>query len=104
VRDGYLDLLNVSGYCYTDNNGEKYMQVFEDRLRGAAELARKPGGKVEMTFALGVHTSHGDIKSAEQIGEYMAAAQKAGCPGVAAFAWVSVEKYAEEIEREGYFK
>jgi len=104
VRDGYLDLINVSGYCYTDNDGEKYMQVFEDRLRGATELAKKAGGKAEMSFALGVLTSHGAIKSAAQINDYISVARKAGCPGVAAYAWKSVEPYADEIQRKRYFK
>lgn len=104
VRDGYLDLINVSGYCYTDNYGDDYMKTFEERLRGAAELAQKAGGKPEMTFALGFRTSHGAIKSQAQIGEYMQAASKAGCPGVAAFAWKSVEPYTEDIKREKYFR
>lgn len=103
VRDGHLDLLNVSGYCYTDNYGDSYMQAFEDRLRGAAELARNAGDKVAMTFALGVRTSHGAIKSASEIRDYLAVAKRAGCPGVAAFAWRSVEPYAAEIKAERYF-
>jgi len=104
VRNGQLDLLNVSGYCYTDNCGDDYMQTFKDRLSGAAELAKKAGGNVEMTFALGFRTSHGAIKSHADIAAYMEAARKAGCPGVAAFAWKSVEAYTEDIKREKYFR
>ncbi len=104
VRAGMLDVLNVSGYCYTENYGEKYMEAFDTRLRDAAALARGAGGKVELTFALGVVTSHGGVKKPEEIGEYLAVARKAGYDGVAAFAWRTMEKYTDDAVRAGWFK
>lgn len=104
VRDGYLDVLNISGYCYTDNYGDQYLQVFEKRLQDSAELVQKSGGKVELTFALGVKTSHGSIKSAAEIETYLTVACKVGFNGVAAFAWGSMKDFAEYAIQSGCFR
>lgn len=100
-----LDVLNVSGYCYTENYGDNYMEAFKKRLLDAKEKANVYwGDQVELTFALGVLTSHGAVKKAEEIGEYLAVARAAGYPGVAAFAWKSMEQYTDDAEREGWFR
>ncbi len=100
-----LDVLNVSGYCYTENYGDNYMEAFKKRLREAAKDAYgQSGSGIELTFALGVLTSHGAVKKAEEIGEYLAVARAAGYPGVAAFAWKSMEQYTDDAEREGWFR
>ncbi len=104
LRAGYLDLLNVSGYCYRDNYGEAYLEVFEKRLRDAAELARRESDTVELTFALGVKTSHGALPSAAEMGTYLDIARRAGYPGVAAFAWRSLAAFADEAAEAGYFR
>jgi uncharacterized lipoprotein YddW (UPF0748 family) len=104
VRDGHLDVLNISGYCYTDNYGDKYLEVFEKRLRDSAELVRKSGGSVELTFALGVKTSHGSIKTAADIETYLTIARKAGLEGVAAFAWGSMKHFAGDASQSEYFR
>ena len=104
VREGYLDLLNVSGYCYRDNYGDAYLEVFEKRLRDAAELARRESDTVELTFALGVKTSHGALPSAAEMGTYLDIARRAGYPGVAAFAWRSLAAFADEAAEAGYFR
>lgn len=103
VRDGYLDLLNVSGYCYRDNYGDTYLKAFEQRLREAGALARQ-NGRVELTFALGVKTSHGAIATAAEMTEYMAIARRLGYTGVAAFAWRSVAPFTKELAASGCFR
>ncbi len=104
VREGYLDLLNVSGYCYRDNYGDDYLKVFEKRLRDAAGLARRESDTVELTFALGVKTSHGAIETATEMGTYLDIARRVGYPGVAAFAWESLAPFARETAEAGYFR
>ena len=104
VRDNYLDVLNVSGYCYPDNYGKLYLEVFEKRLLDSASLVKKVDGKAELTFALGVRTSHGALKNAAEIEDYLTVAQKAGFSGVAVFAWASMKNFATEAEAEGYFR
>ncbi len=104
LRAGYLDLLNVSGYCYRDNYGEAYLEAFEKRLRDAADLARRESATVELTFALGVKTSHGAVKEESEFAEYLAIARRMGYPGVAAFAWESVAGYADAVTGSGCFR
>lgn len=104
VRDGYLDLLNVSGYCYRDNYGDDYLGAFEKRLSEAADLARRSSPAVELTFALGVKTSHGALEKAEDMEAYLAIARRLGYTGVAAFAWGSLARFADETAAAGYFR
>lgn len=85
AKAGYLDIVNVSGYCYTDNYGDKYMEVFRKRLADARALVKPEESDARFTFCLGVVTSHGKIKSASEIPQYIAAAKEAGIEGVAYF-------------------
>lgn len=104
LREGHLDLLNVSGYCYRDNYGDAYLEAFEKRLREAGELARQCRPDVELTFALGVKTSHGAIETAAEMEDYLSIARRLGYTGAAAFAWKSLENFMEETARAGYFR
>ena len=85
AKAGYLDIINVSGYCYTDNYGEKYMEVFRQRLADARALVKPEESDARFTFCLGVVTSHGKIKAASEISTYLAAANELGVEGVAYF-------------------
>ena len=104
LREGCLDLLNVSGYCYRDNYGDAYLEVFEKRLRDAAELARRESAAVELTFALGVKTSHGALETAADMKTYLDIARRTGYSGVAAFAWRSLAAFKEETAKAGYLR
>lgn len=104
VAQGYLDLINISGYCYTDNYGDAYMEAFRKRLKEAALLVRNNSASVALTFALGVHTSHGTIAEAKEVSRYLAAARSLGYPGVAAFAWAGLRPFVDEVKEAGYFQ
>lgn len=104
ARDGLIDIVNVSGYCFRNNYKDAYLEVFEKRLRDSAALLRGTGADASLSFALGVHTSHGAIPSSGEIGEYMRRARAAGCDGVAVFAWASLEKFAPDAIQAGWFR
>ncbi|NLN91746.1 MAG: family 10 glycosylhydrolase [Candidatus Hydrogenedens sp.] len=104
VAAGYLDHINISGYCYTDNYGDAYMEAFRRRLKEAALLARNASAAVDLSFALGVHTSHGTIPDATEISRYLATARSLGYPGVAAFAWAGLKPFVDEVKETGYFQ
>ena len=104
VQNKYIDLVNVSGYCYRKNYGEEYLEVFEKRIRDSVELAQQAGAPVSLSFALGMHTSHGAIESAAEIATYRALAKKAGCPGVALFAWAGLEKFLPDVIQGAYLR
>ena len=104
VRNGYIDIVNISGYCYRKNYGERYLEVFEKRVRDSVELARQTGTSPSLSFALGMHTSHGALESASEITVYRSLAEKAGCPGVAVFAWAGLEKFLPDVIQGGYLR
>ncbi|HPK00265.1 MAG TPA: family 10 glycosylhydrolase, partial [Candidatus Hydrogenedentes bacterium] len=104
IHNNYIDIVNVSGYCYRKNYGEEYLDVFEKRIRDSVELAQQAGAPVSLSFALGMHTSHGAIESASEVATYRSLAEKAGCPGVAVFAWAGLEKFLPDVIQGEYLR
>lgn len=102
ARDGYLDIVNVSGYCYTDNYGERYMDEFRDRLTGAKTLLDEGGNRAEATFCLGVVTSHGRVEKADEIESYLDVARETGMEGVAIFTTNTLDEFHDEVIAEDY--
>jgi len=98
---GYLDLVNVSGYCYRDNCGEEFLAVFQQRLTDAREFSRRSAHPVPVTFALGVSTSHGRVSSADDIRAYLRSASEADLSGFALFSWHAALPYMDELSRSG---
>ncbi len=104
ARDGLLDVVNVSGYCYTDNYGDAYMEAFRKRLSGAKALLDEGGGDAKATFCLGVVTSHGRIEQASEIHDYLSVAGAVGMEGVAVFTLNTLSEYQAEVAAEDYFR
>ncbi len=100
VKAGYLDRINVSGYCYPENYGDHYMRVFEERMRGAWALAKDTGRRVEVSVALGIKTSHGALTAPDEIDQYHKAA---GGGGISVFSWRSIAPWKEKVAEAGYF-
>lgn len=101
---GYLDMVNVSGYCFEKNYGQKYLEVFERRLADALQLMQETGGTAQMTFTLGVKTSHGQIERAEEIEQYLDIASRVGMRGVAVFTWPYLQRFIDEVDEAGYLR
>jgi len=101
---GYIDMVSVSGYCYRDNYGEKYLQVFEDRMTEAARLLKEARAPAELTLTLGVKTSHGQVHSAAEIDDYLRIARRVGIRGVAIFTWSYLEPYLDDVMKAGYLE
>ena len=99
---GYVDMVNISGYCYPDNYGDKYLEVFEKRIGDAVKLNRQVGGKAQITFCLGVATSHGKIRSATWVRDYLTRGAKQGVSGTAFFTWSTLRPFLDDVERERY--
>lgn len=70
ISAGYLDHINVSGYCYKKNYGSQYLQKFHERIATSYELNASLAKPARMSFALGLLTSHGAVNSADEIREY----------------------------------
>lgn len=101
VKEGYLDLVNVSGYYHHDKYGEKYLAMFEQKMRSAVELNRGTGRPVPLSFALGVVTSHGRVHSADDIRIYLNKAAEAELDGFVAFTWNTLLPYLDELDQTG---
>lgn len=101
VEAGYLDLVNVSGYYHREKYGDDYLQRFAEKLHGAVELNRATGRPVPLSFALGVETSHGSIRTAAEVGPYLQSAADNQIEGVVAFTWHAVLPLLDELDRTG---
>lgn len=95
VRRGYLDVVNVSGYCYPKNYGDAYLDEFRKRCRDAVACVEHVERHPVMTFALGVKTSHGEVTSAQEIGVYMKPAREEGMDGLAVFTLSYLRPYLD---------
>lgn len=96
---GYLDRINVSGYCYPKNYGEQYMRVLKDRIQDARSLLSSPR-RIDLSIAIGVETSHGALNSAAEFDQYR---ETAGVEGISVFSWRSLAPWKGDVARRGCF-
>lgn len=96
VASGHLDFVNVSGYCYRENHGQDFLKVFEGRLSEARALVRACGREVPLSFALGIHTSHGAVPALREVDWYLDSAGRLGYAGAAVFSWAGLEPLVRE--------
>lgn len=101
---GYVDMVNVSGYCYPANYGKRYLDVFARRMRDAVEINRQLASPVEMTLCLGIATSHGKIRSADDIDDYLRLARQAGMTGVVFFTLQTLDPYLDAVVDRDLFR
>lgn len=101
VNAGYIDVVNVSGYCYTDNYGDRYMEEFRGRLE-KARVQVPAGSDALLTFTLGVVTSHGGIKQTADIHDYLTVSRETGVEGVAFFTLNTLEAHLDDLVAAGY--
>lgn len=104
AQRGYIDMVNASGYCFTNNYGARYLDEFSKRLGKTSQILRGVGKRTELTFALGIKTSHGQIGRAAEVQDYLRLARTAGANGFAAFTWGYIKPFYSEIAAAGYFK
>ncbi len=100
AQRGYIDSVNLSGYCFPESYGDKFLKVFEQRLADAQNL----GAPVELTFALGIKTSHGEIKHAADVKPYIDIAKKLGVGGTGVFTWGHLRPFLDDFEKGNYLR
>lgn len=100
----YIDMVNVSGYCYPQNYGDRYLEVLEHRIRGAIEINEQLERPIDVTLCLGIKTSHGQIKEAADIEDYLSTSKRLGVDGAAVFTWSYLQPYLDDVKKQGYFR
>ncbi len=101
VKEGHIDLVNVSGYYHRETYGDKYLSLFAEKLRAARELNLTTGKPVPLSFALGVNTSHGKVHSADDIRDYLEQAAAAQLDGVVFFTWDDLQPFLDALDETG---
>lgn len=102
VDRGYLDMLNLTGYAYREQYGDDYLKVLDDRFRDAAAVLRELNTPVEFTICVGVSTSHGKIREAREIEDYLRIGERHGTTGASIFTWETLQPYLAEVKKAGY--
>ncbi len=87
IKSGWLDWINISAYRYDD-------QVFLNAAR-ANRAAVAKGFPFYLT--IGVKTSHGELKSAEEVRKHIKMAGDCGAEGLLFFTWEALDKFADEL-------
>lgn len=103
VKAGYIDVVNASGYCYTDNYGDTYMEVFRKRMKTARALMPAERDAL-LTFTLGIVTSHGGIKQSADIQDYLTVSREEGVEGVAFFTLNTLLDHVDAVVEAGYLQ
>ena len=95
-------MVNISGYCYRKNYADQYLKVFEKRLQGAVAINNSLAAPVELTFCLGVRTSHGRITRAQDVADYLRIAKRVKVHGVSFFTWSYLQPFLPMIKKLHY--
>jgi uncharacterized lipoprotein YddW (UPF0748 family) len=101
---GYLDMLNLTGYAYREQFGEKYLQVLDDRFRDVAAVLKELHKPVEFTICVGISTSHGKIRQAREIEDYLRIGKRHGVKGASIFTWETLQPYLADVKKAGYLE
>ncbi|HDN02125.1 MAG TPA: hypothetical protein ENF42_04030 [Candidatus Bathyarchaeota archaeon] len=92
VRKGYLDAVNPSGYIY---NYKEYI----NRCKENIEAIRRVNPRVPIFINIGVHTSHGTLKSAAEIIKWVEGARKLKADGISYFTMKTLLPYIDEVSK-----
>jgi uncharacterized lipoprotein YddW (UPF0748 family) len=101
---GYLDMLNLTGYAYREQYGENYLKVLDDRFRDAAAVLKELDNPVEFTICVGIATSHGKIREAREIEDYLQIGKRHGVEGASFFTWETLQPYLADVKKAGYLE
>jgi len=104
IDRGYLDMLNLTGYAYREQFGAKYLDVLDARFRDTVAVLKELHKPVEFTICVGISTSHGKIRAAREIQDYLRIGKRHGVQGATFFTWETLQPYLADIKRAGYFE
>lgn len=97
VDEGIVERVIVSGYCYREEFGDKYLNVFRERLTETLKINRGLKHPGEISFALGVKTPLGAVRNARDILEYRRVAAEVGVEGYAYFTLNTLPRFIDQL-------
>ena len=105
AKKGYIDEVNVCGYWYPESFpaawGSTHLEAFKTMLSESRQHLQDANRDVDLTFALGVKTSHGQLNSVSEIKDYLNIAQDFAVDGTTFFTWSYLEPFLDQLEESG---
>ena len=89
LRRGYMDSINPTGYLYDE-------QVYKERCRAMKKVCQEACPGIPVFMNVGVYTSHGKLKSAEEVIRWSEITQAEGM-GMSYFTWTSLEPWVDDV-------
>ncbi|NND98220.1 MAG: family 10 glycosylhydrolase, partial [Pirellulaceae bacterium] len=100
---GYIDEVNVCGYWYPDSYpkrwGKNHIEAFRTVLTDCRRQLEATGSDADLTFALGVKTSHGKVKTVVDIASYLRTAAQLQADGVTFFTWSYLVPFVPQLRQ-----
>jgi len=102
AKRGYIDEVNVCGYWFPETYprrwGDNHIEAFRTVLSESRRLLDEGGGDTKLTFALGVRTSHGQVKTVVDIASYLNEATRQQVDGVNFFTWSYLVPFVPQLK------
>lgn len=101
----YIDEVNVCGYWFPDTYpkrwGNSHLEAFETVITESQRLLKEAGADTRLTFALGVRTSHGQVRTVVDIASYLNTATRLQADGVNYFTWSYLQPFLPQLKSNG---
>lgn len=98
---GYIDEVNVCGYWYPESYpkkwGDNHIEAFRTVITDSQRQLAASGSDAQLTFALGVKTSHGQVKTVVDIARYLRTAGEHKVDGVNFFTWSYLVPFVPQL-------
>ncbi len=105
AQRGYINEVNISGYWFPDTYpkswGNTHLEAFEKAITESQRLLKEVDADTRLTFALGVRTSHGQVKTIVDIASYLQTAADHNVDGVTYFTWSYLEPFLPQLTAHG---
>lgn len=102
AKRGYIDEVNVCGYWYPKTYpkrwGNDHIDAFRTVLVESRQLLQKSGSDTNLTFALGIRTSHGQVRTVVDIAGYLNEATQQQIDGVTFFTWSYLVPFLPQLK------
>ncbi len=104
IKQNYIDMVCASGYVFEEKYGPEFLSIFQKRMEDAQKIRQEYSPSSQLTFCLGLSTSHGKVHHFREVENYLKVAAKAGLDGVVLFNWYVFENFREDVTEHHFFE